>query len=177
MVTKFFEALSEYWYAFTKAISGTKRIQQLKQSKMLLESKADLMEGRIWNWLKEKVQYVASKFKDAAWWLLKKGFGLVEKAFLVVMQPMAECMTRVNKMGDASAAMSVFAEGGKGAAATWIATSLGIGGLFTSMAVFTPVVWVMGIVGTVAWVFSYATYANMVGQFLEFKNMIVDVFE
>ena len=178
MVTRFFEALSEYWYSFTKAIAGTKRIQSMVQKKMLMESKAELMEGKIWDWLKNKVYAVASKFKDAAWWLLKKGLGLVEKAFLIVIQPLAECMTRVNKLGGASKVMSVFGskDAAKSAATSWIATSLGLSGAIAGAATLGPIAALMGVVGTVAWVFSLTTYMNMVGQFLEFKNMIVDVF-
>jgi hypothetical protein len=174
---KMFEALGAFYQALSKASKGVKKLEQLHKKHMLLESKKIHMESRIWDWFKNTAYKIASKFKDAAFWFLKKGFAVIEKPYMAVLQPFAECMSRVNKMGGSLYALKSV---GNSAMIGKFLTMIGLGGLAVTgggLAMGTMLSGTLVIMGWTAVVFSVATYLNMVGQFIEFKNMIVDVFE
>jgi hypothetical protein len=174
---KMFQALGSFYKALSKAVKGIKRLENMYQKNVLLESKKMHLESRIWDWFKNTAYKIASKFKDAAFWFLKKGFAVIEKPYMAVLQPFAECMSRVNKMsGSLYALKSV----GSSTLIGKFLTMIGLGSMVATsggLAMGTVLSGTLVVMGWTAVAFSVATYLNIVGKFIEFKNMVVDIFE
>ena len=90
-------------------------------------------------------------------------------------------MSKVNKMGIVSVSLATLVARGSlnvsVAQTSYIASWLGLTGAFATISTLGPILWVAPIVAMAAWVFAWAGYLNLVGQVLEFKNMVLDVFD
>ena len=176
LFTKMFETLSDYFETIMKGSRASKSLKRLVSKNMLLESKAIHLESRIWDWVKGKLSAIAAKVKSAVWWFLKKGLSVIEKPFMAVVQPFAECMSRINKMGGNAGLMkSLVSSKSVGS----LVRFLGGGALVASsgtLALGAGFGMLVTVMGYTAVVFSIAGYLNMVGQAIEFKNMIMDIF-
>ena len=166
--------LAEYFFAITKAVKGVAKVKSLAKRQMLTESKSVLMEGKIWDWFKGKMYNIAMKFKDAAWWLIKKGWSVIEKPFMKALYPITQCLVKNNKMRGLIKGNALSSGlGGKLVAGLGL-TSLVTAGAATTVGLMIPAI--LGFMATFATVFTIAGYMNMGGAMLEFKNMVTDVF-
>jgi len=176
LLTKMFQVLADIFKAFAKSLTSVKKINNLKGRQMLTESKAYLLEGKIWDWFKSKVTAIVNKVKGAMWTIVKTGLAAIEKPFLDVVYPITKCMAKSNKTRGASLGTAL---SGKNETINKLGSAMGITGAVTAtlgtggLAALASFGWLMGMV---ALVFGYVTYVNYIGEFLEFKNMIVDVF-
>ena len=180
IINSMMTTLSEYYNILMKAVRGQKKIDCLKSRQMLTESKHAHLEIRIWDWFKNTIRKVAEKAKSAAWWFLKKGLSVIEKPFMAVVYPFTQCMSRVNKIPGSIG--SIFGKNNFTLINKFMGY-LGVGGLFASAAISVPASITIAFgglitfMGNVAMTFTVATALNMVGQFIEFKNLIVDAFD
>jgi len=54
LLTKMFQTLADLFNALAKSLTSIKKVNNLKGRQMLTESKAVLMEGKIWDWFETK---------------------------------------------------------------------------------------------------------------------------
>lgn len=173
------KSLSEFFFTVEKAVKGLAKVKNLQSRQMLTESKSMLMEGRIWDWFKNKMYSIASKFKDAAWYMVKKGWSVVEKPFMAVLYPLSQCLAKNNKLHGLLSSSSL----SSGLAGKLVA-KLGLGATISGVAGTAVLGTTVGIalssilsfMAVLSTVFFIATMMNMFGGMVEFKNMISDVF-
>lgn len=173
LIQKIFSTLASFFDTTAKAIRGQKMIAKLRSRQMLTESKCAMMEIKIWDWFKGVIGKIASKAKDAAWSVIKTGLSIVEKPFMAIVYPLTQCMAKVNKLGGSANPGALSASAIANPGIIKVATMMGIAATSSVVVSLSGFLWVIGVA---TFVFTVATYLNMVGQFVEFKNMISDAF-
>lgn len=178
-LTYLINSLAKFFFTVEKAVKGLAKVKSLQSKNMLMESKAKLMEGRIWDWFKNTMYNIAMKFKDAAWYMVKKGFSVIEKPFMAVLYPLSQCLTKNNKLHGLLSS-NALSSGLAGKLVKKLGLGATIGGIAATSIMGTTVgVVVSGLLSFMAVLstaFMIASFMNMFGGMIEFKNMIVDVF-